>query len=142
MIAAKDVAEYFLAMADDDSDISNMKLQKLVYYAQAFHLAMFDKPLFDEEIEAWTHGPVCPTIYHEYKRFGRNPIEYEHNRSFNLFSKEQTDLLDEVNDVFGRFSAGTLRNMTHEDAPWKEMEEYAGVIEKERMKVFYKARLR
>nr|VFJ42946.1 MAG: Uncharacterized phage-associated protein [Candidatus Kentron sp. FM]VFJ43598.1 MAG: Uncharacterized phage-associated protein [Candidatus Kentron sp. FM]VFK05627.1 MAG: Uncharacterized phage-associated protein [Candidatus Kentron sp. FM] len=141
MITARNVAEYFLAMAEEDSDLSNMKLQKLVYYSQAFHLAIFDQPLFEEEIEAWTHGPVCPELYHSYKQYGHNPIEYRNEKTFDMFSEEQIGLLNEVSEVFGKYSAGALRNMTHQDQPWIEMEETAGIIRKERMMDFYKTRL-
>jgi uncharacterized phage-associated protein len=67
---AQDVAEYFLTLVDDEAgdSLSNLKLQKLVYYAQGFHLALTEKPLFDEAIEAWEHGPVVPGLYHKLKR--------------------------------------------------------------------------
>ena len=64
-------AKYFLAQASEDAGdlISNLKLQKLVYYAQGFHLALYDEPLFLEAIEAWTHGPVVPDLYRHYKKY-------------------------------------------------------------------------
>jgi uncharacterized phage-associated protein len=62
---AKQVAEFFLAKTDEDEGdlISNLKLQKLCYYAQGLALAVRDQPLFPEPIEAWLHGPVVPTLY-------------------------------------------------------------------------------
>ena len=67
-ITHRDVAEYFLALANETGGtITNLKLQKLVYYAQAWHLANFDKPLFDAKFEAWVHGPVIPGLYEEYR---------------------------------------------------------------------------
>ena len=141
VIGVKDVAEYFLSRDEEDDGITNMKLQKLVYYAQAFHLAIFDNPLFSEKIEAWIHGPVCPELYFEYKRYGSMPIESEHNVSLDMFRKNQISLLDEVNEVFGQYSAGKLRNMTHEDEPWKEMKAETGIIKKGRMMEFYKNRI-
>lgn len=144
MINAHNVAEYFLSRANegDDSDISNLKLQKLIYYAQAFHLAVFEKPFFNEDFEAWTHGPVCPDVYHKYKNFGSSPIKFNSTVNLDLFSQEQLELLEEVNDVFGQFSAWKLRNMTHEESPWKEKEGFAGIIEKSSMMEFYKTRLK
>jgi len=67
-----DVANYFLKRQDPDAGdlMSNLKLQKLVYYAQGFHLAMENSPLFNEPIEAWEHGPVCVPLYHKYKSCG------------------------------------------------------------------------
>jgi uncharacterized phage-associated protein len=50
--------------------MSNLKLQKLMYYAQGFSLVLFNKPLFPERIEAWIHGPVIPAVYHKYKGYG------------------------------------------------------------------------
>jgi uncharacterized phage-associated protein len=140
----QDVAEYFLLKADnrEDSDISNLKLQKLVYYAQAFHLAIFNKPLFDENFEAWTHGPVCPELYQQYKNFKSSPIQFDSEIDLSLFSPEQLELLDDVNGTFGQFSAWKLRDMTHEETPWKEKEMMAGVIEKSSMMEFYKTRLK
>ena len=61
-LSCYDVAQYFLAKADEDAGdlMSNLKLQKLVYYAQGFALVLLEKPLFPERIEAWIHGPVVP----------------------------------------------------------------------------------
>lgn len=144
MVTAQDVAQYFLLRANEseDTSISNLKLQKLIYYAQAFHLAIFETPLFSEEFEAWPNGPVCPEIYHQYKHFGTDPIKTEPVQNSDKFSQEQLELLDEINDVFGQFSAWKLRNISHEDEPWKEKEATAGVIEKSRMMEFYKTRLK
>lgn len=145
MITVHDVVKYFLAKAgeDEDSPISNLKLQKLIYYAQAFHLAIFDRPFFSADFEAWTHGPVCPEVYHLYKAFGAGPItvpdtEFDPQK----FSQDQLDLLDEINELFGQFSAWKLRNMTHEDDPWKDKESTAGIIDKSAMQEFYKKRLK
>ena len=69
MISAFNVADYFLVQQDEDAGdlISNMKLQKLLYYAQGYFLAIANEPLFHERIYAWTHGPVVPKVYHKYK---------------------------------------------------------------------------
>jgi uncharacterized phage-associated protein len=69
-----EVANYFLKRQEPEVGdlMTNLKLQKLVYYAQGFYLAMMDSPLFNEPIEAWEHGPVCVPLYHEYKNFGSN----------------------------------------------------------------------
>jgi uncharacterized phage-associated protein len=68
MLSCYDVAQYFLAKAGEDAGdlISNLKLQKLVYYAQGFALVLLKKPLFPQCIEAWIHGPVVPALYHAY----------------------------------------------------------------------------
>jgi uncharacterized phage-associated protein len=67
-LSCVEIAKYFLVQVEEElgDSISNLKLQKLVYYAQGFNLALFDgNPLFDEEIQAWTHGPVVPALYHQ-----------------------------------------------------------------------------
>ena len=78
-LIASDVAKYFLAqMSDDCGDtISNLKLQKLLYYAQGFHLALFVARLCPEASEAWAHGPVVADVYHQYKEYGSIPIPPE-----------------------------------------------------------------
>ena len=75
MLNCFDIADYFVRLANETGDyISNLKLQKLVYYAQAWYLAISDEALFEEDFEAWVHGPVIPELYQEYKSFGWRPI--------------------------------------------------------------------
>ena len=121
MLTCFDVAGYFLSKTDEDASdaISNLKLQKLVYYAQGFCLAMYGRPLFQESIEAWQHGPVCTALYHKYKANGTLGIPASADVDFHKFSEEDANLMNEVYDVYGQFSAWKLRNMTHEEAPWK-----------------------
>ena len=115
-----------------------MKLQKLVYYAQAAHLAIFSKPLFSEEIEAWMHGPVIPSLYHEYKKFGSRKITQDKRKDFSLFSQEKINLLDYIRKQYGKHPAWKLGNMTHKDAPWKDAVASTGIIGKSKMMNFYK----
>jgi uncharacterized phage-associated protein len=96
-----------------------MKLQKLVYYCQALHLAFYDKPLFSESIEAWTHGPVCPDLYHELKCRGSAPITVMGPRRESLNDQEK-ELIRLVYARYGQYSASKLREMTHNEAPWKD----------------------
>lgn len=121
MLTCEDIAIYFLTRSDDDAgdNISNMKLQKLMYYAQGFHLAMHNAPLFREPIEAWTHGPVVARLYHKYKQYEAGAIPVPETVDFDKYPPHVKELLDEVYNVYGQFSAWKLRNMTHEDPPWK-----------------------
>lgn len=143
MMSASKVARYFLAKSDEDvgDGISNLKLQKLVYYAQAYHLALYGEPLFRDRIEAWEHGPVVPELYHAYKEYGAGNIPAPHDFDAAEYHDETADLLDEVYDVFGQYSAWKLRNMTHEERPW--IEAYEGgegnrVISHNSMREFYR----
>jgi uncharacterized phage-associated protein len=139
MLSCHDVAKYFLALTDEDAGdlISNLKLQKLVYYAQGFHLALFDTPMFSEPIEAWTHGPVVPILYREYKSCGSGPIASPDNMDFGVYSEDIRELLNEVYSVFGQFSAWKLRNMTHQEPPWIDAAGQAGIISHESMKEYF-----
>jgi uncharacterized phage-associated protein len=125
MVSCYDVAQYFLAKADEDAGdlISNLKLQKLLYYAQGCALVLWGRPLFPEPMEAWVHGPVVPALYHEYKGYGAGPIPPPTTLDFSKYDPDTRDLLDEVYMVYGQFSAWKLRNMTHQEAPWRQTPE-------------------
>ena len=73
-----DIAKKLLFRAKNNENgdfMSNMKLQKMLYYQQGFHLAYYGTPLFDEEIEAWMYGPVVPCVYEHFKNYGRQGID-------------------------------------------------------------------
>jgi len=144
MITAKDVADYFLSMSDEEAGdlLSNLKLQKLAYYAQGFHLALFDKPLFPESIQAWTHGPVVPDLYHRFKEYGSGAIPVQ---TFDPSSMDDCvrSLLDEVYSVYGQYSAWKLRNLTHDEPTWVDAYRNApsSEITHDSMKAFFKTLL-
>jgi uncharacterized phage-associated protein len=118
-----DIARYFLAKSDaDDGDlISNLKLQKLCYYAQGVGLiARGGAPLFNERIEAWLHGPVVPILYNEYRHYGRSAIAPVSDLDLSKYDAEDLMILDDVFDYYGQYSAWRLREMTHTEAPWKD----------------------
>lgn len=112
--------EFVRNIENEDTDqISNLKLQKLLYYCQGAFLALKDEKLFEDDILAWTHGPVIEKIYQEYKKFGSNGIteipDYE------VFIDDETDeILRNTYNTFARYSAWGLRNLTHNETPWKE----------------------
>jgi uncharacterized phage-associated protein len=111
-----DVAEYFIKLANSTgSFISNLKLQKLVYYAQAWHLALYNEPLFSEDFEAWVHGPVIPKLYEKYQEFGIRPIEQEVEPDLPAEVKE---FLDEVSLEYFALDAYELEQMTRIENPW------------------------
>lgn len=120
MTKAIDVANVFLKLSEPESgdSLTNLKLQKLVYYVQGFHLAMYGKTLFDESILHWEHGPVVRELYDELKTHGSNSIPIPNDFEPSMFSDEQIKLIEEVNSVYGQFSAWKLRDMTHNEQPW------------------------
>lgn len=144
-MTAKDVAEYFLSLSDPECEdfISNLKLQKLVYYAQGFNLAIHDKLLFAEPIEAWTHGPVIKSLYHQYKDKGASAIEPPVNIDLKKYPEEVKDLLDEIWIVYGQYSASKLRNLTHAEPPWMDAYEQgpSSTITQDSMRKFFKTLL-
>ena len=144
MTTPKNIAECFLWLdkINDGDGVSNLKLQKLTYYANGFYSAIHDKPLFEDKISAWAHGPVVENLYHEYKQYGSERIPTPENNPFHKIDKEEAELVKEVFDVFGQYSAWKLRNMTHEETPWIEHEADAGVIPNDDMKEYFKTRLK
>jgi Uncharacterized phage-associated protein len=119
---AFDIANYFLykAQKEDQELLSNLKLQKLIYYAQGLHLAIYGKPLFANIIEAWNYGPVIPILYHKYKEYGYGGIPSLENFDPSIIDNETLDFLDGIFDFFGQYSAIRLMEFAHDDQCWKD----------------------
>lgn len=141
-----DIANELLRQAQNTNGgdlMSNMKLQKMLYYQQGFHLAMFGEPLFEEEIEAWMYGPVVPSVYENYKRYKKEGVPCNTEMEFQFEDSKEEKLFNEVCKVYGKFSAIGLMNMTHEEYPWKSTATGEGnVIDKSKMQSFFKSRLK
>jgi len=143
---ASEIADYFIYIANDTgSFISNLKLQKLVYYAQAWHLGIHDTPLFDEDFEAWVHGPVIPSLFEEYKKFSWQPILKEVEKP--KFYPELEEFLQDVIEVYFIREGLELEMMTTREDPWiwarkglRRDEPSHAIISKESMRVYYKER--
>lgn len=143
--SVKDVANKIIATSANTQAgelISNLKLQKLLYYTQGFHLAYFGTPLFEEEIEAWMYGPVVPCIYEKYKGYGSSGISADNNNVIVFTGKNEESLFREVLDTYGQYSATGLMNMTHNEAPWRSVPTGQGhIIPKDSLKEFFKTRI-
>ena len=124
-LKAVDVGHYFIGLANQHKkQITNKKLQKLVYYAQVWSLTLYDKKLYDEAIEAWVHGPAIRSLYNEYKKFGFDPIKEEIEISeIGKISGETKQLLDRIWKVYGNLDAGYLEMLTHSEEPWQKARE-------------------
>jgi uncharacterized phage-associated protein len=119
-LKAIEVADFLISQAkqDENSDLlTNLKLQKLLYYAEGSHLAIFGRSLFDDRIEAWDMGPVVPHVYHAFKPCGRQPIEEVYEGYSNLEMGDQR-FLNWVCAFYGKYSANRLVTMTHRESPW------------------------
>lgn len=123
------VAEYFLSKSipGTECSITHLKLQKLVYYAQAYHLATLNKALFDDDIEAWVHGPVCRSLYLEYSECGSREIFHVQKVKIGEIPAETRKILDTVWDVYGSLSGPQLEYLTHKEDPWKSARKKANV---------------
>lgn len=137
-----DIARYILSSADPNAnDISNLKLQKLCYYAQGIMIAIRGVPLFHENLVAWDHGPVVVELYHHYKGFGANPITEEVDFSPEKIDATDRQILDDVLEYYGQYSAWRLRNMTHEDQPWIEAYPGNATIPIESLKAYFEPQI-
>ncbi len=143
MYKANDVAQYFINHSYDGQldDVTNLKLQKLLYYAQGYSLALLDRPLFDEEIEHWEHGTVIPCVYRQYKQYGNQIIPNSPHFDMSIFSTNTKKILDMVCYRYAKYSAWKLRNMTHNETPWLETNPNQ-VISKQCIKDFFSLKLK
>lgn len=124
--------------------ISNLKLQKLLYFVQAFFLVNKNQPCFSDVIEAWQWGPVVPRVYHEFKWYGSENIPPVSNIFGGIFPPE--DILPEdeqrikkVVDDLARYSASNLVEATHQQDPWKNAynAHQSNVISQDNIKMFF-----
>lgn len=99
-------------------DVSNMKLQKLLYYLYSKFFAQTGKSLFINKFEAWPHGPVYPEVYEEYKHFGNRNIE-DFKKPKIKFSLADRQIVEKILNEYVTKSALDLRNQSHEELPWK-----------------------
>ncbi|MGG0302792.1 type II toxin-antitoxin system antitoxin SocA domain-containing protein [Bacillus albus] len=114
-----DVAEHFVQLGSLNSElaVTPKKIQKLLYYTQAWHLAIYDEPLFDEVVfEAWQHGPVCYDVYKQYRGFGYSPI-------LSIVANPRIEeakrrFIEAVWKVYGKFTGDQLEKLTHEEELW------------------------
>jgi len=139
-VRAIDVADYVLQKL---GAMSAMKLQKLVYYCQAWHLVWEDKELFYEEIQAWANGPVVPDLYNRHHGFfSLSPGFFQGDIS--ALVPKSKDAIDRVLKFYGDKDAQWLSDLTHMEQPWiiaraglAEGERGSSVISTESMSEYY-----
>lgn len=129
-LPAIDVARCFIQLANEKildipeegesvaEGISNLKLQKMLYFAQAAHLSLYDKPLFNDKIYAWKFGPVLKDVYHTFKVYRNDPIPSTEGA---CVSQDLKVFLDGVWNIFGKYSASELVNISHNLGPWRDL---------------------
>lgn len=117
MESAQLVAQWIIHAFHEREDlITNLKLQKLLYYAQGWYLGLNDRPLFADAIQAWIHGPVVPSVYQRYRDYRWNPISEE--VTVQRFAPAVETHLEEVLDQYGIETGWLLEMRTHQESPW------------------------
>lgn len=112
MTTSLDIAAWLVAHHGNDAPLSNLSLNKLCYFAQVTALKMDGKPLFDDGIEAWEYGPVCPAVYHAYKRYGRLPARAPESPVPSLTEREDR-VMQEMWREYGWLSPFDLVRLSH-----------------------------
>lgn len=117
---ALDVAEYVLCYCEQTlmKPITNLQLQKILYYIQGRYIAQYGEPLFDNDMEAWSYGPVIPDVYYEYKKFISDPIVGIRPKIDNLFEVNEIELIQSEVDLRYRMDVWELVRRTHNEDPW------------------------
>ena len=147
------IALKFLA---DEGSISVLKLHKLLYYVEAWHIAIFNTKLFDEDFEAWVHGPVCRKVFERFKfklkKFMYSPVTLD---DLDILQADNIDDYKNINyhvesvlDAYGKLSGPQLEELTHAELPWQEAraglrpsQPCTNIISKESMRDYYKQQL-
>lgn len=137
---ARHIANAFLDLANEEGkSLTPLKLQKLVYIAHGWSLAIFDRPLVHDEFpEAWQYGPVFPSLYHEFKEYGRSAVTakakifersgpgiFDFKATIPEIPRDDARTLDFIKTVwskYGGFSGLALSDATHRpDTPWSKV---------------------
>lgn len=150
-VSSIDLSKYILNYFNDKGEsINHLKLQKLVYYIDAWHNVFLEKPLIHENFEAWMHGPVVRELWNYYKDESilNNPIDTNNGSCALQVTEEQLEIINDVLDEYGDKTPYYLECLTHEETPWivarkgyAPSDKCTEKISKELMKEYYSAKL-
>ena len=139
MASQHDVAAYILAK---QGKMSTMKLQKLLYYSQAWHLVWEEEPLFDADFQAWANGPVLPGIYKLHR--GKYSVTAWPQGDPAKLTEDEANVVDIVLEHYGPLAGNELSTLTHREPPWRDargdlrsLERGGNVIEKDDIRDYY-----
>jgi len=138
-----DVSDFFISQAQSNINdtITNLRLNKLLFFAQAWYLSRYSDPLFCDDIEAWDFGPVIPVVYQKYKSYGKNNIDItSHDYGSSVLSGNELQVLIDVLNYYGRFSTTELVNISHQEGgPWDMAykEKKGTIISKDLLRSYY-----
>lgn len=140
--SAENIAEWILnknaknrSNGIENDGITNLKLQKLLYYAEGIYYTLKHKNLIKEEFVAWKHGPVVRNIYYKYNSYKANEINTD-NINNPKIDKETENVLEKMYSKYSQYTAEELRNMTHQESPWKKTSRNK-IIEKDLIKNYF-----
>lgn len=123
-----DVAKYILNRIG--KDISTFKLQKLVYYSQAWSLVWDEKPLFPNKIFAWANGPVCKDLYEQHRGYFNINEKTLIKGDASILTLPEKETIDTVIESYARFTGQELSNLTHTEMPWIKAREGLAIGER------------
>ncbi|MDD1443758.1 DUF4065 domain-containing protein [Dolichospermum sp. ST_sed3] len=141
-----DIANYFIDISlKNEIDegvtegITNLRLQKILYFSQCAYLSVNNEVLFTDEIEAWKYGPVIPSVYHKYKDCVNKILELPSDYTCSL-NDENKNFLNGIWELFSKYSVNELIHITHNHTPWVEAYKKGAntIIEKDTLKEYYK----
>lgn len=123
-VDALTLANYVLKRAEAvHTVVTNLKLQKILYYVQGHFLAEFNRPLFPDEIQAWKFGPVVPSVYYEFSMFGPDALVQTGRADMGACSEAEQAFIDQIIDEKLSMSAHQLVEATHAEEPWRRATE-------------------
>ncbi len=109
---------------DEVEEVTPLMLQKLLYFTQGLSFVVLKRPLFEEDCQAWVHGPVYPKAYQLFKNFSYNPIDDARfsllENAGNGLTKKEKEVVHLVSETFGLYSGKVLEQITHNERPWKK----------------------
>lgn len=119
-----DITDYVIRRLTSDEEVSliHLKLQKLLYYIQAWSLGIENRIMFDGKFQAWVHGPVNRTIYNRFQDkslYGFIGVDDILNRDVYI-SRQDADFIDYILDNYAGYTGTQLERMTHDELPWQE----------------------
>ena len=143
MYTALDVAKYVIWYCQQKGYvISNLKLQKILYFIQAQFLVFGDehKACFSDDIQAWKFGPVVPTVYRKYRLYGNAHIpSFDKEENFSEIAEKDKTMINRIVDRCADYTASQLVELTHRQSPWKDAYETGknSVISNEALRDFF-----
>lgn len=133
------IAKYVIHQcAQNRRPISNLKLQKILYFIQAEFLVAMNKPCFEDDIEAWSSGPVIPAVYIEYRIYGDTNLPDQGDDGFETITGKDRNHLNAVISNAAEYSSSQLAEITHNQRPWKDAyKRKSKIIEKAEIRGYF-----